>query len=78
MFLIVILAVASGHCPLGFIIPPPGGGLSHLRHGGGGGGNDLPSTRILGKLEGRAIRQSTALSEPVRSHCGHFFCSGKY
>ena len=26
-----------------------------------------------GKLEDRAIRRSTALSEPVRSHFGHFF-----
>ena len=32
-----------------------------------------PLTRKLGKLEGRAIRRSTALSEPVRSHFGHFF-----
>ena len=58
-----------------FINPRPGGGLSHLRHGGGGGGqNDPPPlTRKLGKLEGRAIRRSTALSEPVRSHFGHFF-----
>ena len=54
--------------------PRPGGGLSHLRHGGGGGGKmTLPLTRKLGKLEGRAIRRSTALSEPVRSHLGHFF-----
>ena len=53
--------------------PRPGGGLSHLRHGGRGGQNDPPLTRKLGKLEGRAIRQSTALSEPVRSHFGHFF-----
>ena len=54
--------------------PRPGGGLSHLRHGGGGGQNDPPPlTRKLGKLEGRATRQSTALSEPVRSHFGHFF-----
>ena len=41
---------------------------------GGGGQNDPPPlTRKLGKLEGRAIRRSTALSEPVRSHFGHFF-----
>ena len=40
---------------------------------GGGGQNDPPLTRKLGKLEGRAIRRSTALSEPVRSHFGHFF-----
>ena len=55
--------------------PRPGGGLSHLRHGGGGGQNDPPPplTLKLGKLEGRAIRRSTALSEPVRSHFGHFF-----
>ena len=40
----------------------------------GGGQNDPPPlTRKLGKLEGRAIRRSTALSEPVRSHFGHFF-----
>ena len=32
-----------------------------------------PLTRKLGKLEGRATRRSTALSEPVRSHFGHFF-----
>ena len=32
-----------------------------------------PLTKKLGKLEGRAIRRSTALSEPVRSHFGHFF-----
>ena len=32
-----------------------------------------PLTRKLGKLEGRAIRRSTALSEPVRSRFGHFF-----
>ena len=32
-----------------------------------------PLTRKLEKLEGRAIRRSTALSEPVRSHFGHFF-----
>ena len=32
-----------------------------------------PLTRKLGKLEGRAIRRSTSLSEPVRSHFGHFF-----
>ena len=53
--------------------PRPGGGLSHLRHGGGGGKMTPPLTRKLGKLEGRAIRRSTALSEPVRSHFGHFF-----
>ena len=40
---------------------------------GGGGQNDPPLTRKLGKLENRAIRWSTALSEPVRSHFGHFF-----
>ena len=42
---------------------------------GGGGQNDPPPllTRKLGKLVGRAIRRSTALSEPVRSHFGHFF-----
>ena len=40
----------------------------------GGGENDPPPlTRKLGKLEGGAIRRSTALSEPVRSHFGHFF-----
>ena len=32
-----------------------------------------PLTRKLGKLEGREIRRSTDLSEPVRSHFGHFF-----
>ena len=32
-----------------------------------------PLTRKLGKLEGREIRRSTALSEPVRSHFGNFF-----
>ena len=54
--------------------PRPGGGLSHLRHGGGGGGKMTPPlTRKLGKLEGRTIRRSTGLSEPVRSHFGHFF-----
>ena len=53
--------------------PRPGGGLSHLRHGGGGGGKMTPPlTRKLGKLKGCAIRRSTALSEPVRSHFGHF------
>ena len=48
------------------INPRPGGGLSHLRHSGGGGQNDPPPTltRKLGKLEGQAIRRSTALSEP--------------
>ena len=30
-------------------------------------------TRKLGKLEGRAIRRSKALSEPIRSQFGHFF-----
>ena len=35
--------------------------------------NDPPLTQKLGKLENRAIRRSTALSEPVRSHFGHFF-----
>ena len=42
---------------------------------GGGGGKMTPAplTRKLGKLEDRAIRRSTALSEPVRSHFGHFF-----
>ena len=59
------------------INPRPGGGLSHLRHGGGGKMTP-PVTRKLGKLEGRAIRRSTALSEPVRSHFGHFFRSGEY
>ena len=53
--------------------PRPGGGLSHLRHGGGGAKMTPPLTRKLGKLEGRAIQRSTALSEPVRSHFGHFF-----
>ena len=53
--------------------PRPGGGLSHLRHGGGGQNDPPPLTRKLGKLEGRAMRRSTALSEPVRSHFGHFF-----
>ena len=39
-----------------------------------GGGPKWPSlTRKLGKLEGRAMRRSTALSEPVRIHFGHFF-----
>ena len=53
------------------IIPRPGGGLSHLRHGGGA--KMTPRlTRKLGKLEGRAIRRSTALSEPIQSHFGHF------
>ena len=42
----------------------------------GGGQNDPPLTRKLEKLEGRAIRRSTALSEPVRSHFGHFFAQG--
>ena len=56
------------------INPRPDGGLSHLRHGGGGAKmTPPPLTRKLGKLEGRAIRRSTALSEPVRSHFGHFF-----
>ena len=41
--------------------------------GGGGPKWPPPLTRKLGKLEGRAIRRSTALSEPVRSHFGHFF-----
>ena len=40
---------------------------------GGGAKMTTPLTRKLGKLEGRAIRRSTALSEPVRSHFGHFF-----
>ena len=53
--------------------PRPGGGLSHLRHGGGGAKMTPPLTQKLGKLEGRAIRRSTALTEPVRSHFGHFF-----
>ena len=53
--------------------PRPGGGLSHLRHGGGGGKMTPPLTRKLEKLEGRAIRRSTAFSEPVRSHFSHFF-----
>ena len=52
--------------------PRPGGGLSHLRQGGGGQNDPPPLTRKLGKLEGRAIRRSTALSEPVPSHFGHF------
>ena len=39
--------------------------------GGGGGKMTPPLTRKLGKLEGRAIRRSTALSEAVRSHFGH-------
>ena len=51
--------------------PRPGGGLSHLRHGGGGS-KWSPSTQKLEKLEDRAIRPSKALSEPVRSHFGHF------
>ena len=47
--------------------------------GGGGGGKMTPTlTRKLGKLEGRTIRRSTALGEPVRSHFGHFFRSGEY
>ena len=42
--------------------------------GGGGGGQNGPRlTRKLGKLEGRAIRRSKALSEPIRSHFSHFF-----
>ena len=41
--------------------------------GGGGGKMTPPLTRKLGKLEGRAIQRSTALSEPVRSHFGNFF-----
>ena len=41
--------------------------------GGGGPKWPPPLTRKLGKLEGRAIRRSTALSEPIRSHFGHFF-----
>ena len=54
--------------------PRPGGGLSHLRHGGGGGAKMTPPlTRKLGKIEGRTIRRSTGLSDPVRSHFGHFF-----
>ena len=45
---------------------------------GGGGQNDPPPlTRKLEKLEGRAIRRSTALSEPVRSHFGQFFAQVK-
>ena len=40
---------------------------------GGGGQNDPRLTRRLGKLEGRAIRRSKALSEPIRSHFSHFF-----
>ena len=52
--------------------PRPGGGLSHLRHGGGGKMTPPPLTRKLGKLEGRSIRRSTALSEPVRSHFSIF------
>ena len=40
--------------------------------GGGGGQNDPRLTRKLGKLEGRAIRRSKALSEPIRSHFSHF------
>ena len=55
-----------------FINPRPGGGLNHLRHGGGGGQNDPDLTRKLGKLEGRAIRLSKALSESDRSHFGQF------
>ena len=39
----------------------------------GGAKMTPPLTRKLGKLEGWAIRRSTALSEPVRSHFGHFF-----
>ena len=44
----------------------------------GGGQNDPPPplTRKLGKLESRAIRRSTALSEPIRSHFGHFSLRG--
>ena len=37
-----------------------------------GGQNDPRLTRKLGKLEGRAIRRSKALSEPIRSHLSHF------
>ena len=66
----------SDVCPCN---PRPGGGLSHLRHGGGGGKmTPPPLTRKLGKLKGRAIRRSPALSEPVRSHFGNFFRSGEY
>ena len=54
------------------------GGLSHLRHGGGPKWPPPPLTRKLEKLEGRAIRRSTALSEPVRSYFDHFFLSGAY
>ena len=39
----------------------------------GGGKMTPPLTRKLGKIKGGAIRRSTALSEPVRSHFGHFF-----
>ena len=38
----------------------------------GGGQNDPRLTRKLGKLEGRAIRRSKALCEPIRSHFGYF------
>ena len=54
------------------LCPRPVGGLSHLRHGGGGGKMTPRLTRKLGKLEGRVIRRSKALSGPVRSHFGHF------
>ena len=57
--------------------PRPVGGLSHLRHGGGGAKWSPPLTRKLGKLEGRAIRRSTA--QWARSnHFGHLFRSGEY
>ena len=47
--------------------------------GGGGGGKMTPRlNRKLEKLEGRAIRRSKALSEPIRSHFGHFFRLGEY
>ena len=53
------------------INPRPGGGLGHLRHGRVGAKMTPPLTRKLGKLEGRAVRRSTALSEPI--FFGHFF-----
>ena len=41
--------------------------------GGGGGQNDPPSNSKTRKARRPTIRRSTALSEPVRSHFGHFF-----
>ena len=59
----------------GVLYPAPGWRSQPPSPWWGAGGNDPPPplTRKLGKLEGRAIRRSTALSEPVRSQFGHFF-----